>query len=262
MKILVVGDSCIDEIIYGSVNSLSNNVPVPIFIPEETKQNKGMAGNVYENLKAIVPGTELLSNESVVKKTRFIDKRTHHMFLRVDSEKEKTERIKQIPSKEFIRQYDAVVIVDYDKGFLSLRDICSFISVASMPFVFTKKVIDINDDWTKKPSYIIMSREEVKNSNVKKYNTPYLDDKLVFIKGKDGTDYKKTNYPVPDVETKTRLGVKDSFIASFVYGILNSKDVIKSIKFANNCCTEIVQQKGITTLSKQMIKKYPIGENQ
>ena len=46
-KILVIGDSCIDEFIYGKSDRLCPEAPVPIFIPTKIISNGGMALNVF-----------------------------------------------------------------------------------------------------------------------------------------------------------------------------------------------------------------------
>jgi bifunctional ADP-heptose synthase (sugar kinase/adenylyltransferase) len=53
VKILVVGDSCIDNFTYGSVVRLAPEAPVPVFNPLSKITNAGMAGNVVANLKAL-----------------------------------------------------------------------------------------------------------------------------------------------------------------------------------------------------------------
>ena len=49
-KILVIGELCIDRFVYGEVKRLSPEAPVPVFNPKDIIENKGMAGNVVENL--------------------------------------------------------------------------------------------------------------------------------------------------------------------------------------------------------------------
>ena len=52
-KILVIGELCIDRFVYGDTKRLSPEAPVPVFNPIETIENKGMAGNVVENVKSL-----------------------------------------------------------------------------------------------------------------------------------------------------------------------------------------------------------------
>ena len=53
MKILVIGDSCKDVFIYGKVNRLCPEAPVPVFIPQRKTETGGMAANVYENIESL-----------------------------------------------------------------------------------------------------------------------------------------------------------------------------------------------------------------
>ena len=46
MKILVNGDSCTDVFVYGQIDRLCPEAPVPIFQSVSQKENGGMARNV------------------------------------------------------------------------------------------------------------------------------------------------------------------------------------------------------------------------
>ena len=50
MRVLVIGDECTDVYVYGSCKRLCPSAPVPVFVPSCQKENKGMAGNVYQNI--------------------------------------------------------------------------------------------------------------------------------------------------------------------------------------------------------------------
>jgi len=49
IKILVFGELCTDKYVYGNVERLSPEAPVPILKPTTIIENYGMAGNVVEN---------------------------------------------------------------------------------------------------------------------------------------------------------------------------------------------------------------------
>ena len=51
MRVLVIGDNCIDEFVYGACKRICPEAPVPVFNPIKTVQNRGMAGNVVANLE-------------------------------------------------------------------------------------------------------------------------------------------------------------------------------------------------------------------
>ena len=53
MKILVIGDKCTDVFVYGSVDRICPEAPVPVMVSHREESNPRMAGNVYENVKSI-----------------------------------------------------------------------------------------------------------------------------------------------------------------------------------------------------------------
>ena len=52
-KILLVGDNCKDIYQYGTIDRLSPEAPVPVFVPTYKEEREGMAGNVSKNLEAL-----------------------------------------------------------------------------------------------------------------------------------------------------------------------------------------------------------------
>ena len=53
VRIVVIGELCLDRYVYGVVERLSPEAPVPILKPIKIVENSGMAGNVVENLKEL-----------------------------------------------------------------------------------------------------------------------------------------------------------------------------------------------------------------
>src|SRR5689334_22475290 len=145
MKILVIGDSCKDVFVYGICERICPEAPVPVFSPKGSKSNFGMAYNVYNNLKALgVDELGIVTNENDQPlKTRFVDSTSNQMVLRVD-ENDKVKRIDfdTLSSINF-SNYHAVVISDYNKGYLNESDIefiASECRVNNVPtFLDTKK---------------------------------------------------------------------------------------------------------------------------
>ena len=50
MKALVIGDSCIDEYVYGEINRVNPEAPVPLLDVSSVQRKMGMAHNVANNL--------------------------------------------------------------------------------------------------------------------------------------------------------------------------------------------------------------------
>ena len=93
MRVLLIGDSCTDVYVYGDVKRLNPEAPVPILEPKRENTTKGMAWNVFSNLKAFGLSVFMLTNEEKIIKTRYIDEKSNQQILRVDNEPE----IKPLP---------------------------------------------------------------------------------------------------------------------------------------------------------------------
>src|SRR6056300_63733 len=82
-KILLLGDSCYDYYNYGEVKRISPEAPIPILDFSHVTKKRGMASNVYENLKALGADVHIVTSFSENKR-RYIDKKTGQQLLRVD----------------------------------------------------------------------------------------------------------------------------------------------------------------------------------
>ena len=241
MKILVIGESCRDIFNYGECNRLCPEAPVPIFNSIQTTENGGMALNVKNNIVALNVETELYTNTNwdTITKTRFIDIRTNHMFMRLDCNDNAYDRF-DIHQLQY-GQYDAIVISDYNKGFLTKDDISQISLKHNCVFLDTKKCLG---SWCENVTYIKINEHEYKNN--KQFITNQIKDKTIITLGPKGSIYKDVTYPVPKVEIKDVSGAGDSFIAGLVVKYIEKKDIIDAIKFANCCATKVVQKKGVS----------------
>ena len=87
MKVLVIGETCVDKFVYCDAKRLSPEAPVPVLTPIKTIKNPGMAGNTIENVRAIaLEGCEMnyMTQKAPITKTRYVEEKSNHMFLRVD----------------------------------------------------------------------------------------------------------------------------------------------------------------------------------
>ena len=104
MKVLLLGDSCEDEYIYGNCDRISPEAPVPVMNLGRVETKTGMAGNVCLNLQAFNLNITFLTNSEKITKTRFIDEKSNYQILRVDDEK----RIKPLMIPVMTNSFDAV----------------------------------------------------------------------------------------------------------------------------------------------------------
>ena len=245
MKVLVFGELCQDKFIYGSSKRLSPEAPVPVFIPERVEVNPGMAGNVVQNLKSICQcDVKLISQIGEITKTRYVDDKSNHMFLRVDEGEDIIDQFKL--TKEIIKEIqesDIVIVSDYDKGFLSTNDIIIIGKTSKLSIIDAKKKLnrDILDSFT----FIKLNENEFKN------NSELVDgfeDKLLITLGIRGCQWNDKIFPsINPKVTMDVSGAGDTFTASFISKYYLTRDVSESIQFANQMASIVVSKRGVQT---------------
>jgi len=243
MKILVIGDSCVDIFRYGKVERIAPEAPIPIIIPERETSNPGMAGNVVANLKALGVEVDFITNKTEIRKIRYVCSKYNHLLLRVD-ENDTCEKIDIVPFKTGV--YDAVVISDYCKGFLTEEDIEIISKSFDCPtFLDTKKILG---DWAHNISFIKINYHEYERNKEVLKNDSILNNKTIVTRGKYGCDYQNKNYPTIDVPVKDVSGAGDTFLSGLVTEYARSKDINSAIDFAQKCTTIVIQKSGVSTI--------------
>ena len=91
-------------------------------------------------------------------------------------------------------------------------------------------------------------RFKVENNKEFIEENDWILEKLIITLDKDGCMYKGTMYPTEQVEIMDISGAGDTFVAGFVKMFLDTKDIPKSIQFANRCSAQVVQKRGVTTI--------------
>lgn len=243
MKILVIGESCLDVFHYGKCERLCPEAPVPVFNSVETKENGGMAMNVFNNVKAINPNVEILTNSNWknIKKTRFVEMHSNHMFMRLDEND--AQYGKFYFNKENLKHYDAVIVSDYNKGFLSVQDLIDISTSHPLTFLDTKKTLS---EWSSNFSYVKINGVEYDKTihTISKK----MRDNLIITQGKSGCIFRGKTFEVPLVEVKDVSGAGDTFISALCCEFVKTRDIDASIEFANDCATKVVQKKGVSTI--------------
>jgi len=236
-KVLLIGDSCTDIYHYGTIDRISPEAPIPVLLTKNLLTCPGMAANVNNNLKAFNIDTDFITNEEPITKTRFLDIKTGQHLLRVDKEK----TLKEINELPKLDKYTAIVISDYNKGFLSYNHIEQIINTSKVPvFIDTKK----RDLKRFKNAIVKINEREFKN------RTSDCDDIIVTL-GSNGVLYKDNIIPAPKVEVFDVCGAGDTFLSALVCKYINSKDMIASINFANKAAAITVQHSGVYSLTKK-----------
>lgn len=244
INILVVGELCEDNFIYGECKRLSPEAPVPVMNPIQTIQNPGMSGNVVENLKALESdlNIEHWHQTERVFKTRFVDKKTNHMFLRLDDgEKFITPMTHSHERLGSIKNFDIVIVSDYNKGFLNEE---------WMKYLGKYAKLSILDSKRKLSKDIVESYTFVKLNEKEFYNNSDVQEckNIITTLGEKGAKFDGTIYESPrPQETIDVSGAGDTFTASFILEYFRTQDIEKSIIFANNQASIVVSKRGVAT---------------
>ena len=246
MRVLVIGDSCIDKFVYCDINRLCPEAPVPVLNPVNETENPGMAGNVVANLESLGAEVDLITNDDFIKKTRYVDDKSGQMIMRLDENDtcmpiDFNKEWQKCIDSDFDLGYDAIVISDYNKGFLTIHDIAHIGKTAKCPtFLDTKKKLG---DWCKNIDFIKINNPEWNN------NKDYTYDNIIVTDGSEGALYKNNIFKVKNkVKVSDVSGAGDTFMAGLVYKYIDSGNIIEeAIDFANSCASKVVQERGVTT---------------
>ena len=178
-KVFLIGDVMLDRYVFGKINRISPEAPVPIFLTNSSDEVLGGSGNVLNNLISLGVETWYLSligkdNEglkikNLLKKLNF---KNHFLFtdpykkttvktryisnsqqiIRVDEENSK--KIRKETENKLIKKFDSViknkhvlVISDYNKGMITKKLCTHFIMKAkslNIPVIIDPKNKDLN----------------------------------------------------------------------------------------------------------------------
>jgi len=178
LKVLVVGDVMLDRYIFGEVNRISPEAPVPILRHAQRLERAGGAANVTMNLAGLgvksylagfwgkdnertllegllktadVDTTAMLATDrATTSKTRIVGRNQQLMRLDIDPDVRPTAaEMQQLTERAvaLIPQMNAVVLSDYDKGTLS-RELCETVirtaRSAGIPVLADPKTSDLS----------------------------------------------------------------------------------------------------------------------
>lgn len=239
MKVLLLGDSCLDIFIYGEVKRLNPEAPVPILDYKRTETRQGMCWNVYNNLKSFGIDVYMMTNEEKIKKTRYIDEKTNQQILRLDEEVSVKPISCQIPNEK----WDAVVISDYNKGFITTDILFKLVYEAKCPVFIDSKKQNL-------PTYNCYIK--INDLEYQKLKGHY--DNLIVTKGSAGAEYDGVLYPGEKVNVYDVVGAGDTFLAGLVYGFLKYGKMNEAIPLANKAAAIAVSHYGTYVLKKEDVK--------
>lgn len=242
-KILLIGDSCIDEYYYGTCDRLNPEAPVPVLKITHWKSALGMAANVKANLEAFDLDVDFMTGGKKSIKRRYIDERSKQHIVRVDEDNISPPFNPLLKSLAY-NQYNAIVISDYNKGFITYDNIQLIKEEYKGPIFIDSKKPDLNKF---EGCYVKINEQEFNKS------ISTCQDLIVTL-GSKGARYKDKIYPTRETNMIDVCGAGDTFLAALTYKFLVSRDLETAIKYANQCASISVEHRGVYTLTKQDIE--------
>lgn len=242
-KILIIGDSCLDVYSYCSSSRIAPDKPVPILEVLYKTETPGMAYNVFYNVGSlgVVCDIQTNSNWREVVKNRYVHEPSNHMFIRIDS----STKIERIDVTKLSLNYETIIISDYNKGFLLEDDIEYLCSNHSQVILDTKKVLDT---WAINAKFIKINNHEYDRSKKFIENQGNIKNKIIKTMGGDGCLYNEKLYPVKKMDVIDVSGAGDTFMSALCVEYTNTKNIHKSIKFANQCASKVVKRRGTAVI--------------
>lgn len=246
MKVLLVGELCNDEYVYCDVNRVSPEAPVPVADINWINKMDGMAGNVANNLRAF--GIDVLHYrnraDQGIKKVRYVDIKTGHHLLRVDTTHPNITPFDVRKVSDDLEQYDAIVISDYNKGYVTYEAVQQLRALFNGPILIDSK----KDDLGQFEGCIVKINEDEYNK------AKSLPRSLIVTLGSKGAMYNEQVFPSPPVEMFDVCGAGDTFLAGLTYKMLQGESIGPCIEYANKCAGIAVQHRGTYTLRKKDIE--------
>jgi len=300
--VCVIGDLMIDEYIFGSCERISPEAPVQVLNVKDTQNRLGGAGNVVNNLLALNCEVTLISvtgddenkkilekllnkkklnytlftqnNRVTTKKSRLVA--SNQQILRFDNEttnpisKEIEEKILKFFDKQ-IKNFDIILLSDYNKGVLTFNLSQSLISIANKydkPILIDPK----SNNFLKYKNATLLTPNKSEASNAldtnidnnlqtallelrDKFNIKYplitlSEDGIAILESDNVSVIKTAAKEVYDV-----TGAGDTVIAALAFALYNNFSLKEAAKFANSAAAVVVAKVGSATASLEEILK-------
>ncbi len=87
-NVLLIGETCDDEYVYGDVERISPEAPVSVLKYDRTETRKGMSANVKANLESFGVLVNHITNKKPIVKRRIVDRGSNQQLIRIDEDNE------------------------------------------------------------------------------------------------------------------------------------------------------------------------------
>lgn len=258
-RVLLIADICKDIYHMGYADRISPEAPVPVFIQDHNIVSDGMGLNVYNNLKKLQLAVTPIYPTRVSFKHRYVDLKSKQQLIRVDEDAKQVSC--NIVLTDIIQydSFDAIVVSDYDKGFISMEFLKRLAVIAdrySIPLFIDSKKKNI---FELTHCIIKINEKEFKDTgwNFDPVAASFERVNLIVTYGDKGAKYQDTHwFPVKKkIEVRDVTGAGDTFLAALVYQYLHSNSYLDAIRFANKAASITVQKFGTYAPTIQEINR-------
>jgi bifunctional ADP-heptose synthase (sugar kinase/adenylyltransferase) len=219
-QVLLIGDSCLDLQHYVEVNRVNPEAPsAPLYTSVRKTASYGMVNNVNLCLSNLGIDTLIIHPDpNTSTKLRLIDNKTGNQLLRLDSEKP----VEAVDiSNVNLSVFDAIVISDYCKGFISNETIWDIQNRFTGPIFLDTKKKDVSH----------FDKCQLKINLAEAKSTQGVPPSAIITLGDKGAIWGQHRYTALKTIAKDTCGAGDAFLAGLVYGSLTSNSMHSAIEF-------------------------------
>jgi len=299
-KVLVLGDLILDQFIWGSVDRISPEAPVPVVLVKKEEFRLGGAGNVASNIRSLgahplmvgvintdsagdriqheleragilTAGLLIDLGRPTIVKTRIIAQ--HQQVCRVDREAQTAMSLELLKkSTTFILaqlpKYDAILVSDYGKGFITQRLLCNVLPQAQRAGKIIAVDPKFNDYCIYRPATILTpNKKETEHASgvqirdeksLRLAATAVLKktkaENLLVTRGEEGmTLFRPTGYsrhiPTFAREVYDVTGAGDTVVATLALALCARANPEEAAIIANSAAGLVVGKLGTASVS-------------
>ncbi|MBU2540158.1 bifunctional hydroxymethylpyrimidine kinase/phosphomethylpyrimidine kinase [Patescibacteria group bacterium] len=298
-KIGVVGDLMLDHFMWGDVRRISPEAPVPVVSVTRESFVPGGAANTANNIVALrgevfiigvvgsdVAGRQLISelkkgkvntdgiftdkNRVTTQKIRVVDK--DQQVVRAD--KEKTEDINKRQEKQaidfitsHIKDWDGLVVSDYNKGIVTINLIQKIIKLAGRykktiiadtkptHFSYFKNITLLVPN--NKEAVAMAGTDDIKEAG--KIIQKQLNCNVLIKRGAKGMtlfeNSRVKNFPTKAKEVFDVVGAGDTVAATLILALVSGANLGQAVMLANHAAGIVVGKIGTAVVSLEELKK-------
>lgn len=254
MKVLVVGESFIDQYYVGEATRISPEAPIPVVRVGEILRLPGGSANVNANLATWGAEVHSVAAPSGIKNRLMVG---NHQLARWD-EYDAAQPFSSINlnSLPYSTEFDGVVISDYGKGFFDPLALDWLSRLTDLPFFIDTKADPEKYDRFPNATYFPNSKE------FNQFKDSYQHcSKVVYKRGADGMEYLEDGHPTHFEKARSTspisvIGAGDTVLAGFVFDYLQYLNVRSALAFASAAAAAAISRSYTTAPALAEVESF------